>query len=783
MRHWKLFIVLCVSLFGITQLPQPNALGCGFYPYETVRAHELAPSHISFFPSDIGGDPRLARYTFVTHPESLWETENLPSNEESQPGLKETNLQEWRIFLMNQVSLEAIEDLIYRSELLSLEHARHRIAQGTPLPKHSNAMLLHIQATKQLPVLDYIIYAKRCEPFAVYDDDPWNFTETMAKRRDPLAMKGLMEQGLSLYSKTASPFLKLRYGYQITRLAHYAGLYGDCIRSYDRLIAGLNVTSVYRYQAMRHKAAAHKRLGQRAEALVLISLVFDQSNPLMDEAYREFFRPTPEEWSKALQSSGHPHRQGTLWLLLSLREQERINLEPLQALYQLEPRSLRLESLLIRGVNIIEKNLVDTDVFHGNTPMAAEKSAYIQDFIAFLQSVDKSRVRQPALWHIAEGYLQLLLKNYTSAHAAIDQVETLTHDDRLTGLAYDLKSLIALAQAKKISAKLEDTLLPTIQRYRVNDPSANRGIITRSYLMVMAQKYFQNGQFAKGYSCISRTGYANLAESLLIATASPKDLDRLMAFMNNKAKSPFDTFINQEPLYSLDDVLAVRGTKLISEDRFHEALDRLAQVSPDYWNDPLYPIATNFKKSRYNARTGLYDYPEGGFRQYTKVQFVHGIVSLLDLAAKEPQAADQCYYQIANAFFHTAGWSYFDLRWPRGVWFEGSKTNPKYPFNNEKLNRDLQIVHPFNPPWTHRQIAWKYYEKARSITKNKELAAECAFLAAACQTQFARQEAFIPKGQGLTFYYDLLRTKYADTAYYRDVVKECSTFMDYLGNR
>ena len=74
----------------------------------------------------------------------------------------------------------------------------------------------------------------------------------------------------------------------------------------------------------------------------------------MNEAFIDFNTPSDPIWEECLRLADQKHRQATLWMLRGLQEQ-RITIEPLQKMYQLEPKSSALEVLLVREINKIER--------------------------------------------------------------------------------------------------------------------------------------------------------------------------------------------------------------------------------------------------------------------------------------------------------------------------------------------------------------------------------------------------------------------------------------------
>lgn len=782
MKNYKPFLILLISLCFVTSCWTPLIQGCAVPSYESVATNKLVPSDISFFPSQFGSDPFLKQYLFQTH----WEAHKRSDGDNNQADydpepFKTANLREWQQYINVKIETKAIEEVIYKTELKQLEAIKQRVISNQPIPKSPNSFLNYLTNISQLDTLEYLIFAKKCEPFAYFAGWFWDFEEEMKKIRDPQKMQVLIDEGLANYQRTTNPFLKLRYGYQIVRLANYANKSADCIRYYDSLVATLKHESAYRFHALRHKAGAFKKLRKESDFLVYTSLVFDQAPLLMNEAMIEFYLPTPKVWQETLAKAGNNHRKATLWLMWFLKDEGRLNLEPLTQVYLLEPKSSRLEFMLVYYINKLEKALLTSDFFFSQLTPSEESLNYIRDLREFVINVDQSRIRRPALWQMAAGYLSILLKEYETAKIHFDQVEHIKTDDTFTPWLNAFRGLIELAKTDRISEGLETAIAPTLRQFRNYPEQYNNTIIYRSYLILMAQKYFRAGQLAKGFCCIDQTGYGNLATSFLINHCDHQSLERISNYITNPEKTVFDRFLTSNLINNIDDLYYIRGSKYLNEGNYSEALKFLAKIPPSYWNEINQNlINTSFETNYYNPKTGLYRYPKGQneFPAISKYEFVKKINQLLAAAEKHPDKADLYYYQIANAYFHSGQWSYYMVNLDYYPSFDFSDDNPRYPFYLETFS-STNFNHYYSE-WANRKNAWYFYDKAMKVSTNKELAARCCFLAAASQTEFSRQEAFTPEGKGKEYYYQLLAEQYSDTRYYQEVLQECADLSNYL---
>ncbi|MBM7623778.1 hypothetical protein [Sporohalobacter salinus] len=796
MNNYKKSFLLLISLLVVFLMIPQQVEGCTHSMSEYITEHDLLPTDITFVLSNVGYDPFLEKYFYVTA--DMYKEDEPPGPPEIDTVLadmfikdedelkdyrpmtdKEVNLKEWQEFIGVDLFKEDISLVIYSTPLSTLKSLSHSLQQHSKsvdeIPGSYNKFLRYIYNNNLFSVLEYIIYAKKCEPIATYQPPRWG-EEQNKNPRDPKKIKQLIEQGFEQYKTTEDDFLKLRYGYQIVRLANYSDKYEACINYYNQLIGNLNVNSVYRYHALRHKTGALLKSGQTAKYLLLTSLIFDQCPQLMNRARKDFFVPRPEEWKGTLKQTNSDHRKATLWLLRAIETAPRINLKTLKKLYQLEPNSSRLEFLLLFQLNTIEKELLTSEFFFATDQPNQSAVEYIKDLNTFVTDVDTSRVRRPEVWYLTAGYLNILLHKFDKANNYLQQAEKVAGDELIEKQIDLLYNLSALVQTEVVSSKLENDVVSSLTWLNSLEERYNHTMVYRSILILLAQKYFEEGKVAKGYCLIDRTGYSNLAREFLVDYCSHNDLKNIISFLEKPNKNRFEKFITTDLNYSLDYMYYANGSKYLNEGKFEQALKNLKESTINSKNS----IHTSFKTNYYDSQTGLYDYSDGGFKAYNKYSFTKEVYQLRKKAQENPDQAGRYYYQIANGYFHSPDWWYY---YGGNDILMYSKDNPKYPFYVEEIMnkvRDFDSWYSvYNPT---RTIAWKYYDKAMRKTEDKELAAKCCFLAAAAQTEFSGYDSFEPQKKNREYYYRMLNEKYSDTKFYQEVIKECTTLNEFLNN-
>jgi hypothetical protein len=201
---------------------------------------------------------------------------------------REDNIAEW-IERFCGIPLPAdVEYVVYQAtenELLALRDVAVVKGEAAQLPYMlgGNTFAEVLAYNGCVEALDYLVFAKQCEPHVVAMGDGWVRAE-----RDKEFMLTLIEEGKSRFLQTRSHFFKQRYAYQIIRLAHYAGqwqmvvdLYNYLLPKYDR-----KKPSIVYFWTLGHLAGALQQLGKTADAAYRYSIVFRNCKSKRIQAFR-----------------------------------------------------------------------------------------------------------------------------------------------------------------------------------------------------------------------------------------------------------------------------------------------------------------------------------------------------------------------------------------------------------------------------------------------------------------------------------------------------------------
>ena len=735
------------------------------------------------------------------------------------------NLQEWQRELEHfgwygwQLNREALGFLVYKLDRETLSQLTEPILyeHGKAfdieifLEKHGRDQRLRqvyeLLTAKNVPnnniseVFRYILFAKACEP--MMSERSWNEREESA----PLIMGYFIEEGKERYANSRSEWLKMRYAYQVVRLARYLGEYEKATVLYDEMVEPLQADSIIRYWALEHKTASLCNLGRSLEASPLVAHVFERAPELRETAYYCFDHDTP---------FATPHEKAVLWAIHTLGRGKRLSFEPLRQVYEFAPRSAFAENLLLR--HLLDYEEVEFSPFLETPDELTLDTVYLKEFEDFvLEAVRLQVVRRPALWYLAAGYLRFMRafhdKGYKEAEKLLQQAEDAAENARqIYHQARLLRHVVKIYGEDHLAKAFPETLYPELQWLVDRGETA----IFQTVMTALGQKFLLQDELPYAVCCFYAANHnilwpeAHLKQKQSVANlvldmyADDKGTEALHSFMTQNSYTAFESFLLRYLPLTQKAVLDVWGTKLLRQGRFRQALELFERIDPLYWErDNLCGESWHFGSFCVKQfRTSFFDnahQESGRFVQTNKAEFTRRIVSLERQARRDRTHAAQYYRQIANAFYHTPYWGYAGVLWKGSlIWsfdyeygadfrYYYAQRDPakkdfvKFPFNRPELKQAfLKREKVFRQEYGTRAFALDYYQKALQAARDDELAAELLAISQKCvesptMTSIS-SNGFAPENAD---YFRELHESYPKTAFHERLLEECPQFQAY----
>ena len=660
-------------------------------------------------------------------------------------------------------------------------------------------------------VANYLLFTKRCEILVPSYVGERTWEETPANSPDISLKKQLLDTGKQGYRDCHSEWLKMRYAYQLVRLAHYMGAFEESIALYDEFAAPLHVENVGFYLAMEQKAGALHGANRNAEALYWFARAFGKLPERNDRICRSInmVSPTQEQWRESLSFAASPREKSAIWVLWTIYHEHRQSVEPLRQMYELSPQSELLENLLLWHVVKCEQRVFIPFLLSGK-PEELDR-AYLSEFKQYVLDVARDgKIRQPAIWYAVAGYLAFmetfLNQNYDEALSYLEYAEAeasrqpdLLHQIRL------LRHLATLYQSPQINQAFTAALYPELQWLIAQKET----IIYQSVMTTLAQQFLLHHDVPRAACCLfeaknnhawpeTELDYERAAANVILDIyATENDIEALYAFINQPSHSLFDFLLVRNFPFSDDTILDLWGTHLLRNRRFEKAVQIFERIPPDYWRISDYCNGTDIHAFCLKQfTTSFWDNPHHAaqkFARTNKFAFAKSIIALESQAKDDTRNADRYYWQIANALYNTPYWGYVGTVWDEHLtWaLRYEFHSSSYPFTLPTLSQEMaRREQNFLNVYGTRFLAREYYEKVAAATKDDELAAESLELAQRCSIKaFGPLHGYGKYDFGRNLppptrdYFRELHERYAKTKFHQRLLEECPAFRDYARQR
>jgi len=655
----------------------------------------------------------------------------------------DVNVAEWHAFFRQAVTREDLTTLLYRTDLPAVDtliRALRGESVQVPQPLAANSILRFPDKPLAVKFLYYLGFAKRCEPIATAREGLgwWEEEKPEDKAARTAQALKLIAGGQKLLGNVEDPFLKGRYHFQVLRLQFYAGDYPACSAYWDLNQAAFTTESL-KFRAMNFAAGALYRQKLYARANYLFSLIFDRYPPLRRMAYLSF-RPVEEaDWRQSLALAQSTREKAVLWQLLGIYAD---GPRAMKEIYALDPKSDLLPLLVVREVNRQEKTIVPQLEPPGLAK--TEVPRVPPELLAFLeQAVAAGQVRKIQAWQLALAHLYGLdrrretAEKYLALAAAAPAGPEVKDQLRLTGL---IIKVLALPRPEPAMEPTLTTELDWLAEGAFGSPRSAFQAWLRPYL---SKLYAAAGDETRALLLFDQPGAPFYRDN--------GKLDGLLAFLARPEPSPFDQKIGAAYPYSRENLLELKALNFLYTYRFKDAAAVFNQLQTSE-DQPLYsdPFTIHINDCH------DCDASVPTHREYTKAGFAARLATLFEQAGKPGAGQAAACFELANGLYNMS-------------WYGNA--------------RDVYYTPNSNFAYDERHFdcsqAEKYYRQAMAVSKDREFQAKACFMAAKCeQNRYFRTKDYSYGKPDFVAgeYFRKLKSTYADTAYYREIIQECGYF-------
>lgn len=750
MRIWKLFLSSIFIFFSIMVAPVEVHSDCGPLGTPSLNTYTFLQPFLA--------DPEAPGTPYFLDFDVLYEEYGRQSRNQIV-----TNVQEWQERFCKVASVDDIYELVYQSSAYDVRELINSVNnKKLPLPVNlrGNAFAAYIKTLGCSETAEYLLFAKQCEPYVV-EYDAWELREDNEDN-----MRLLIEEGKRDFMNTESYYIRLRYAYQLIRLAHYLRDYDLTIELYDYLMPKIdNDPSIIDYWILGHYAGALLAKGNNVEASYLYSLIFENSVGKRESALRSFSLKSEEDWKACLLLCKTDEERATIYALRA-NAQDSKSLEDMKAIYELDPDSEHLDVLLIKELKRLEKNLLGLEFnprkrqnrqFY-NVPKPGI-GQYVIDFQAFVRHHNlQAPTPHEALWKMAEGYLEVLAGDFYAAQKTLAKAAELKMSDRMK------EQLAAMQIVAKVAAypRVNEQVETEVARIKLDDATYHRFPDFKRYIAdKMSLLYEESGQVGKLF--LQQHNLTDLKVNPQIEV-----LDSLIALARKDLPNRFerDLIRKEDGTSILNDLIDIKGTYLMSIGELVAALEVFKEMDEMQWE----------KFGVYNPfEAHLIDCVNCGNRDsltaYSKPVIIKKIRDLEYQALANRDKGAIYFYQIGLAYYNM---SYFGYAWQATDYFRSGSSLKSRQRNAAGVVPTWQFDYG-NKENFNTKIAEEYFQKTIQLASNPELAATAAFMAAKCE----QDQYYLNGGQQTYQYFGILKDRYSGTNFYKTAIEECRYFAAY----
>ncbi|KQX15039.1 hypothetical protein [Flavobacterium sp. Root420] len=639
---------------------------------------------------------------------------------------------------------------------------------------------INLKEDKIKSFIEFLYLAQKIETVSI-NEDYWSYDPVVAKTFDDLKMIQSIE---NVYNTTSDAFLKNRYWFLTVKAYFYSSNKPKTVEFFNKTEKSVSKNILY-YRALSYVAGIKYQQKKYSESNYLYAQVFDKC-PEMRVVTAYSFHPQNEaDWNKSLAMAKDIKEKAALWAIHGYYKDE---VQAIDKIYALDPKSEHLNYLLTRMVNKQEQNISNSFEESAKENVPAKKLSVAENKEINKGKIDKKafdlvskittagNVEKPYLWNIALGYLQTLKGDYVNADTNFDKAEKVMPKTELAKYQLRLLRFVNnMSKIDKLTDKNEQTILADLNWLYQELPKTYKGgefryqnasSWSRSYLAAL---YKANGNpvmteiFGE-----SRYSYWNDGNAFY---DNEKNLLAMKSFLSKNNKTEIEKIGAGIYSLKLKDINNFQAVQATFKNKIPEAIAFIKETdSVQYYTFLGNPFNGNIKDC-HDCEHAAYQK-----KKYSQIEFLSTIKSMQDKLAQKEEVYTNSLL-LGNAFYNITH------------------------FGNGRTFYEISIVGYGSSPYSFRDSMKKmitncdlpkmYYQKAFEAASTKEQKAKCIYLLSKCE----RNDYYNNKYNNVTNWWNVeddkinfiawngfkaLKKDYSDTKYYQDIIAECGYFKTYI---
>ncbi len=686
--------------------------------------------------------------------------------------LRNGNIEEWRQYL--GLSYDDTQYLVFKASREDLQNlSKGKAVKDENLAfANANFMKNHKQA------LLYLAYAKYLEPYmriipGETEDFYWDLPEYEhnAGDLDYEKVKTVLTRSWDAESDNE---LKLRYGYQLVRLAHYTRRYQEAVQLFDQYVEPLKTRAEMYYYALAQKAGALRGAGETARANRDFIRVFANSYDLKTMAYTSLTMGWENDINFAdfVAGAADNNERNDIFFMMGYSDFNN-PVNEIEKIVVTDPDAIQAKVLMVRAVNMIERRMLPSDPNwegEGNvsrypylSPTDTEGRAFFNQALR-LSDMQRDKASDKNFWNLASSYLHFLNKDFDLASRCLGNVKS--SDADYMDMVNHLTAYIDICRQPKIDADVERYLFDNYADLIKGEANYNYNNAYNTFAgLVLANRYAMQGEKAKSYLTLHHIAQV---------TDEPTEalVDDIQNFLNKKKKTPLEEYLATNSTVDIANpnnyLSYVKGVLRLTDGDFKTAKSLFQKQTRLQMSRRLFGHNIEVYYSGDEKDIMRDDYiSEFPFLRdnMSELEVTDALMQLQKLGDKKGDEAAKANYLIANFFYNVSRTGYYRqyLRFDNDNGFSYWKFGPDCTAYKNTL-----------------ELSNAYLEKAKKTAADRELLAHIIFAQAKNAQQLMEQntsywayQMVVADEQFNEF------DQYAGTAYHGEVSSNCVYYKDY----
>lgn len=749
--RWKTSWTLLIIFSAATAFTSGIVWACAWYE----------PDDSSVFSPEYFVDKQYSAFFYDS--DNTWydrdAREDAPNQYDNNARYNQETVKDWDGYLNHQLPRETLQLLLFGTSRRGLDSVQKKLSGtlATLPPAYAGVTGFKGDVQKLKNFISYVTIARRCEGFAVRDT--WEAWEDKPVVKVDATLESVLKNALQ---QEKDAFIQQRLLFQLVRYYYFQDRFVISAENKDQVKPDSKILVLYSkyqnafpqnlmyYRTLGYVAGYHYYHANYGVANYLYSLGYNYSMDMKIPSKWSFHPQEEEDWNVTLQQAKSTEEKIILWHMLGM---EYDAARAIQEIIALDPKTDKADLLLTRLINSREgsADTAKTDIHKIDAVARAGKTA------------------KPWLWNLGAGYLHYMQGDYKEATSFYNAAQKqMPANNRYLAAQYRLLNiLLYVEQTEKIDSKTEGRLTEhlnwlanlrdqadTVKYLRFNHAVSH-------VASVLAARYKKQGDVVKALCFNNETEYYS-------------DTNRVIAmerFLTKPEKTAYEKAMLRYYPLKVEALYYHRATLAMYAEKTDEAIALMQKAG----EKALYELPGNPFNGRLNDCHDC-DHEAAQKVKYTPLSLATNIKKM-----KAEIAAGRDVYRnallLANAYYN--------------ITHHG---NARYFYESVIISGSYEsagLEETYRTMLTSCAIAEKYYLLALRNAANNEQRARCTFMAAKCerngyynwldtQPDSARGTWDNPTLPPAGKYFRSLKADYAQSAYYKEVLKECSYFRRYV---